>query len=118
MLLVEDEDAVRLFAARALAARGHTVLEADSGETALDAVAALAGDLDVLVSDVVMPGVDGYTLSRRLRAERPGLKVVLTSGYADESVAPGLADDSGVRFLPKPFTLAELTQTVAAVLVE
>ena len=127
VLLVEDEDAVRQFAARALAARGHTVLEAESGEVALDLLGDMSaggtGDaggqaLDLLVSDVVMPGVDGYTLSRLAREERPDLRVVLMSGYADDALAPGLADDPGIRFLAKPFSLADLADTVAAALAD
>jgi two-component system, cell cycle sensor histidine kinase and response regulator CckA len=127
VLLVEDEDAVRQFAARALTARGHTVLEAESGEIALDLLGDLSAGgtgeaggraLDLLVSDVVMPGVDGYTLSRLAREERPDLRVVLMSGYADDALAPGLADDPGIRFLAKPFTLADLADTVAAALAD
>ncbi len=127
VLLVEDEDAVRQFAARALTARGHTVLQAESGEIALDMLGEMndggAGDaparaLDLLVSDVVMPGVDGYTLSRLAREERPDLRVVLMSGYADDALAPGLADDPGIRFLAKPFSLADLVDTVAAALAD
>jgi two-component system cell cycle sensor histidine kinase/response regulator CckA len=127
VLLVEDEEAVRRFAVRALAARGHTVLEADCGESALDLLGDLvagrgASGVDLLVSDVVMPGVDGHTLSRLVREERPDLKVILMSGYADEALAPGLdsgvSGDPAIRFLPKPFTLSQLADAVEAVLAD
>ncbi len=117
ILIVEDEDAVRLFGARALRNKGYKVLEARDGEGALDI---LHGEpqVDVLVSDVVMPGMDGATLARLVKMERPGIRVILMSGYA-EDVAPGLVGgEDGIHFLPKPFSLKQLAGKVKEVLAE
>jgi two-component system cell cycle sensor histidine kinase/response regulator CckA len=117
ILIVEDEDAVRLFGARALRNKGYKVIEARSGEGALDV---LRGEpnVDVLVSDVVMPGMDGATLARLVRMERPSIRVILMSGYA-EDVAPGIvAGEDGIHFLPKPFSLKQLAGKVKEALAE
>jgi len=117
ILIVEDEDAVRLFGARALRNKGYRVLEARSGETALDVLHA-EPSVDVLVSDVVMPGMDGVTLARLVRMERPSIRVILMSGYA-EDVAPGLVEgEDGIHFLPKPFSLKQLAGKVKEALAE
>ncbi|MBI4183062.1 MAG: response regulator [Proteobacteria bacterium] len=116
VLLVEDEDAVRLFAVRALRQAGHSVLAAASGEEALDLLAAAPAAVDVLVSDVVMPGMDGGTLARLLRERRPGLPVILMSGYAEDALGGEVALGESVAFLSKPFSLEELTRKVAEVL--
>ena len=112
VLLVEDEDPVRSFAARALRLRGYTVVEAASGEEALDILK--DGDLhiDIMLSDVIMPGLDGPAWVREARKARPDAKVIFMSGYAEDAFFGG---DSGIpeaAFLPKPFTLNELTQRV------
>ena len=117
ILIVEDEDAVRLFGARALRNKGYRVLEARSGEQALDVLRGEA-HVDVLVSDVVMPGIDGATLARLVRMERPAVRVILMSGYA-EDVAPGIvAGEDGIHFLPKPFSLKQLAGKVKEVLAQ
>ncbi len=117
ILIVEDEDAVRLFGARALKNKGYRVLEAKSGEGALDVLRA-EPQVDVLVSDVVMPGMDGVTLARLVKMERPSIRVILMSGYA-EDVAPGLVGGAdGIHFLPKPFSLKQLAGKVKDVLAE
>ena len=111
ILLVEDEDAVRAFAARALSQRGYTVYEAASGAEALD-VFALHSDLDLIVSDVVMPEMDGPTMLRQLRKQGATVKVIFVSGYAEEAFAKNLPDGEDFGFLPKPFTLKQLIETV------
>ncbi len=117
ILIVEDEDAVRLFGARALRNKGYKVLEARDGEGALDILHHEA-NVDVLVSDVVMPGMDGATLAQLVRMERPDIRVILMSGYA-EDVAPGLVGgEGGIHFLPKPFSLKQLAGKVKEVLAE
>jgi len=117
ILIVEDEDAVRLFGARALRKKGYKVLEARDGEGALDILRA-EQHVDVLVSDVVMPGMDGATLARLVKMERPRIRVILMSGYA-EDVAPGLVGgEGGIHFLPKPFSLKQLAGKVKEVLGE
>jgi two-component system cell cycle sensor histidine kinase/response regulator CckA len=114
VLLVEDEDAVRLFAVRALRNKGYKVLEARSGEQALDLIN--SEPVDLMVTDVVMPGMDGVTLTRLVRVEHPGLRVVLISGYAEDTARGGLADLKDIHFLPKPFSLKQLAGTVKDVL--
>jgi len=111
ILLVEDEDAVRAFAARALSQRGYTVYEAASGAEALD-VFAQHSDLDLIVSDVVMPEMDGPTMLRQLRKQGATVKVIFVSGYAEEAFAKNLPDGEDFGFLPKPFTLKQLIETV------
>ena len=116
VLLVEDEDAVRLFGARALRAKGYRVLEAPNGEAALDVINGGEAAIDIIVSDVVMPGMDGHTLVRLVRQELPGVRVVLMSGYAEDVVSADLWTDPTIHFLPKPFTLKELAAKVKDVL--
>lgn len=116
ILLVEDEDAVRSFAARALKARGYDVVEAASGEEALEIARARGRPYDLLVSDVVMPGIDGPTLAKRLREEFGQGKVILISGYAEDAIRKNMERAPGIEFLPKPFSLKELAQKVKEVL--
>ena len=116
ILLVEDEEAVRAFAARALASRGYTVHQAATGAEALKVMAAAGGGIDLVVSDVVMPEMDGPTLLRELRKTRPDLKIVFVSGYAEEAFARNLPENEHFSFLPKPFTLKQLATAVKAAL--
>ncbi len=115
VLLVEDEDPVRSFASRALRLRGYDVLEAASAEAALDILTGAETHIDVLVSDVVMPGMDGPTFAAKARRMRPGLRVVFISGYAEDSFRRNLVDHD-FEFLPKPFSLTDLTAKVKAAL--
>ncbi len=116
ILLVEDEDAVRVFAARALRNKGYRVLEATNGENALDVILARDEDIDLIVTDVVMPAMDGHTLVRMARRELGGVKVILVSGYADEGTNGGHDQDAAAYFLPKPFSLADLAGKVKEVM--
>ncbi|MDA1098904.1 MAG: PAS domain-containing protein [Proteobacteria bacterium] len=116
ILLVEDEEAVRMFAARALRNKGYTVLEADCGESALALFNEQKGDIDLLVSDVVMPQMDGPTLIREVRKQRPDLKVIFISGYAEEAFRRNLDPDSEFELLPKPFSLKQLAGRVKDVI--
>jgi len=111
ILMVEDEDAVRLFAARALRNRGYEVIEARSGEQAVEVLHSPA-PVALLITDVVMPGMDGVTLARLVRQERPQVKVILISGYSEDVARDGIDPDQGISFLPKPFSLAQLAQAV------
>ena len=118
ILLVEDEDPVRLFAARALQNKGYTVLQADCGETALEVARDHDGKIDLLISDVVMPVMDGPTLVKTILAEIPDLKVIFISGYAEDAFRKDLDFDvSKIDFLPKPFSLKEIAGKVKEVLV-
>ncbi len=109
LLLVEDEEAIRTFAARALTAKGYRVLSAGSGLEAADIFAAEGDSIDLLLTDVIMPELDGPTLVKQIRAERPDLKVIFMSGYADGA---SVDDLGGAQFLPKPFTLKALAEAV------
>ncbi|WPZ34142.1 response regulator [Thalassobaculum sp. OXR-137] len=112
VLLVEDEDPVRLFAARALRGKGYTVLEARSGEAALELLNGENPQVDLMVTDVMMPGIDGPTLIREVRKGRPKLPVVCISGYSEDALRQRIADAESVAFLPKPFSLKQLAQAV------
>jgi two-component system cell cycle sensor histidine kinase/response regulator CckA len=112
VLLVEDEDAVRAFASRALTGRGYHVLTAASGVEALEVMDSCGKRLDLVVSDVVMPEMDGPTLLKELRARDPRLKVVFISGYAEEAFARNLPPGEDFAFLPKPFSLKQLVEAV------
>ena len=116
ILLVEDEEAVRAFAARALASRGYTVHEASCGTEALEVLEAAGGEVDLVVSDVVMPEMDGPSLLRELRKTKPDLKIIFVSGYAEEAFEKNLPENEKFSFLPKPFTLKQLATAVKEVL--
>ena len=116
ILLVEDEESVRAFAARALASRGYTVLEADTGVSALEVMDSHEGTVDLVVSDVVMPEMDGPTLLKEVRKRNPKLKVIFVSGYAEDAFAKNLEGGEQFHFLPKPFNLKELAATVKEVM--
>jgi two-component system cell cycle sensor histidine kinase/response regulator CckA len=111
ILLVEDEDPVRSFASRGLRLRGYEVAEAASAEEAMAHLSDAANQVDLLVSDVVMPGMDGPTFAVQARKIRPGLRVVFISGYAEDSFRRNLVDRDFL-FLPKPFSLTDLTEKV------
>jgi two-component system cell cycle sensor histidine kinase/response regulator CckA len=116
ILLVEDEDAVRSFAARALRMRGYHVLEASGGEEALEIVKAGAQEIHLLITDVVMPNMDGPTMVRHVKALKPGLPVIFMSGYAEEAFRRNDENASDLHFLPKPFGLKQLAAKVKEVL--
>ena len=112
ILLVEDEEAVRAFAARALASRGYTVLEAESGLEALKVVETAGGAIDLIVSDVIMPEMDGPSMLAELRRKGLTAKIIFVSGYADDAFAKNLPEGEEFLFLPKPFTLKQLVEAV------
>lgn len=120
ILLVEDEDAVRAFGSRALASRGYTVHEASSGVEALEVLEDYSDEIDLIVSDVVMPEMDGPTLLMEVRKNHPDLKFIFVSGYAEEAFAKNLPEDEREHFgfLPKPFSLKQLATTVKEMLEE
>ncbi|WP_026187509.1 cell cycle histidine kinase CckA [Ensifer sp. BR816] len=116
VLLVEDEEAVRRGGKRMLETRGYTVHEAGSGVEALDIMDELDGAVDIVVSDVVMPEMDGPTLLRELRKKYPDLKFIFVSGYAEDAFARNLPADAKFGFLPKPFSLKQLAVAVREML--
>ena len=116
VMLVEDEAPVRAFASRALRMRGYTVLEAENAEEALKTLSDPALEVDVFVTDVVMPGMDGPTWVKRALEDRPDVRVVFVSGYAEDVLSADQARIPNSVFLPKPFSLNDLTQTVQGTL--
>jgi two-component system cell cycle sensor histidine kinase/response regulator CckA len=112
ILLVEDEEGLRALNARGLASRGYTVLEAGNGVEAIDRLEKFDGQVDLVVSDVVMPEMDGPTLARELRRRNPDLKIIFVSGYAEDAFQKHLPDHGQYAFLPKPFTLKQLVAAV------
>ena len=112
ILLVEDEAPVRAFASRALQLKGYTVLEADCAEAALTMLEDPDLKIDLFVTDVIMPGMDGPTWVRQARIDRPSVKVIFVSGYPEDAFDDGEAQIADAVFLPKPFSLTALTQTV------
>ncbi|WP_350334830.1 cell cycle histidine kinase CckA [Coralliovum pocilloporae] len=118
ILLVEDEEAVRAFGARALSSRGYKVHEAGTGTEALEIMEETDGQIDLVVSDVVMPEMDGPTLLGELRKQRPDLQVIFVSGYAEDAFRRNLPENETFHFLPKPFSLKQLATKVKEVLSE
>ena len=116
ILIVEDEDGVRALVRHVLAQRGYTMLEASSQCEADRVEAGHRGVIDLLVTDVVMPGVRGPELAKRMLDRRPGLKVLYMSGYSEEMMASGDLAAAGVAFLQKPFTPTELAGKIREVL--
>jgi two-component system cell cycle sensor histidine kinase/response regulator CckA len=116
ILLVEDEDAVRLFGARALRNKGYEVLEARSGEEALELISGHARSIDLLITDVVMPRMDGPALIRAVREHWPMMKVIYISGYAEDAFRKRLDETGAINFLPKPFSLKQLAGKVKEVM--
>ncbi|HRJ70199.1 MAG TPA: response regulator, partial [Beijerinckiaceae bacterium] len=116
IMLVEDEEAVRNFAARALSSRGYTVLQAPSGLDGLELAKDRLKDIDLVVSDVVMPEMDGPTMLGELRKLAPDLKVIFVSGYAEEAFRKNLPEGQQFDFLPKPFSLKQLIEKVKTVM--
>jgi two-component system, cell cycle sensor histidine kinase and response regulator CckA len=112
VLLVEDEAPVRAFASRALRLRGYTVLEAENAEEALKTLEDDSLSVDVFVTDVIMPGLDGPTWVKEALKTRPNTRVVFVSGYSEESLTETRERVPNSVFLPKPFSLSELTATV------
>lgn len=112
VLLVEDEAPVRAFAGRALRLRGYTVLEAACAEEALSILEDRTLEVDIFVTDVMMPGMDGPSWVRIAMRDRPNVRVVFVSGYAEDGMSEDQARIPNSVFLPKPFSLNDLTSTV------
>jgi two-component system cell cycle sensor histidine kinase/response regulator CckA len=117
ILLVEDEEGLRALNARGLSSRGYTVLEAGNGVEAIEAFAR-HGRVDLVVSDVVMPEMDGPTLLKELRRRDPNVKIIFVSGYAEEAFSKNLPSQEQYAFLAKPFTLKQLVAEVKKTLMQ
>lgn len=118
ILLVEDEDAVRLFSARALRNKGYNVLEARSGEEALEVLEKEGEHVDLIVSDVVMPQMDGPTMYKQAHVKWPNISVIFVSGYTEDRLREQFTSGETIYFLPKPFTLKQLAGKVKEVMEE
>ena len=116
ILLAEDEDVVRAFVRELLEARGYDILEAAHPEQALELARAHRGPIDLLMTDVVMPGMSGRALAEQLESERPGMPVLYTSGYASARIGGEGALGSGANFIQKPFSAEELAAKVREIL--
>jgi len=111
ILLVEDEEGLRALNARGLQSRGYTVIQAGNGVEALEELDRRGGGVDLVVSDVVMPEMDGPALMKELRKRNPHIKIIFVSGYAEDAFE-SLPDHKQFNFLPKPFTLKQLVSVV------
>ena len=116
ILLAEDDTATRALLARALTADGHTVTEAEDGQAALQAMAGAPSAVDVLVTDVDMPGLDGIALAQQARGLKSDLKVLLISGFADGLGRAYEVGSLGVRTLLKPASIEQVRQEIRALL--
>ena len=112
ILLVEDEEGLRSLNARGLRSRGYSVIEASNGIEAMEALEEKGGAVDLVVSDVVMPEMDGPTLLRKMRIRNPDLKIIFVSGYAEEAFDKSLPENEQFAFLAKPFALSALVAKV------
>jgi two-component system cell cycle sensor histidine kinase/response regulator CckA len=115
ILLVEDETPVRIFAGRALRNKGYTVLEADNGETALELMAKHGSEVEVIITDVIMPGMNGPVMIEKVMETNPNVKVIFISGYAEDAFVKTFGTEREFNFLPKPFTLKQLASKVKEV---
>ena len=110
ILLAEDDEAMRVYLARALENAGYEVIAVDRGTEAMPYLQ--RRHFDLLLSDIVMPEMDGPTLLKELRKRQPDLKIIFISGYAEEAFRKSLSDEESFSFLPKPFSLKQLAQAV------
>ncbi len=115
ILLVEDETPVRIFAGRALRNKGYTVLEADCAETAIELMQQHGGEVEVIVTDVIMPGMTGPTMIEKIIPQYPNVKVIFISGYAEDVFVNNYGSERSFNFLAKPFTLKQLASKIKEV---
>ena len=115
---MEDEDIVRSLATTILSQSGYNVLEATNGKDALQIIEHLSGKLDLLITDVIMPGISGRELKKRITSKFPGIKIIFMSGYTEKWPENEEFLDPDTPFLQKPFTLTDLTGKVREVLDE
>ncbi len=118
ILVVEDDPLIRKLTTRVLDSLGYAVLQAENGVSALAVVAAHRGEITLLLSDVVMPEMNGQILADRLRAQNPKLKVLYVSGYTDNAIVLRGVSENTIAFLQKPYTPTALARKVRAVLDE
>jgi CheY-like chemotaxis protein len=116
VLLVEDEDSVRQLVRDTLEAKGYRVLEAESGEAGLSIAEGHDGKIDLVITDVIMPGIGGRELVKQLAQARPSTKFLYLSGYTEDAIVSEGSLEEGTAFLQKPFSLQSLSRKVREVL--
>jgi CheY-like chemotaxis protein len=116
ILLVEDESVVRRLVAEILESTGYTVMQAGDGPSALELLRRHSGTLDLLVTDVVMPGMSGPEVAQAVTSMRPGTQVLYTSGYTDSAIGHHGVLEPGIAFLQKPFSADDLSRKVRLLL--
>jgi DNA-binding response OmpR family regulator len=116
VLVAEDDPSVRAVVSDSLAQKGYRVLRAPDGQTALDVARAQPGEIHLLLTDLIMPGMTGRELADQLTAERPGLRVLYMSGYTDDTVVRHGVLEQGMPYLQKPFAPRALATKVREVL--
>ena len=116
ILVLEDDDQLRPTLVSILREEGYIVEEARRGLEAVELLEEEVGGVDLVVSDVVMPEMDGPTMLAQMRQKNPDLKIIFVSGYAEESVRRDIEDDQSVDFLPKPYSLDQINSKVKEVL--
>jgi two-component system, cell cycle response regulator CpdR len=112
ILIVEDDESVREFTARAIAAGGHKVETAEDGDLGLESIRSADGGYDLVLSDIRMPAMDGIEMARRAASEFPGLRILLMTGYAEQRERAADLADIIIDVVPKPFTLNEIRTKV------
>jgi len=112
ILIVEDDDSVRTFTARAIAAAGHEVEVAEDGDLGLSQIREAEGSYDLILSDIRMPAMDGIEMAKRAASEFPGLKILLMTGYAEQRERAADLQQVIIDVVPKPFTLLEIRNKV------
>lgn len=112
ILVVEDDDSVRDFTARALRASGHTVDTADDGDAGLEQVNAADGDYGLVLSDIRMPSMDGIEMAKKAALSHPDLKILLMTGYAEQRERASDLQNIIIDVISKPFTLTDLRKSV------
>ena len=116
VLLVEDDEGVRMVNAALLRSGGYTVYEAESGVEALEVLEEQGAEISLIISDVVMPEMDGPTLLNEVRKRNPSMRFIFVSGHAEDAFAKNLDDDQPFTFLAKPFSMKDFAETVKRVL--
>ena len=112
ILIVEDDESVRAFTARAIAASGHEVDTAEDGDIGLETIRGTGGTYDLVLSDIRMPAMDGIEMAKRAASEYPGLRILLMTGYAEQRERAADLEDIIIDVVPKPFTLNDIRTRV------
>ncbi len=117
ILVVDDNEQALALVKDALSTRGYSVLTANRGAVGLTILDSKKGEaIDLVIIDLVMPDVDGAELASKILAQKPGMKILVMSGYADDVVVHGIVDSKNVDFLGKPFSIRDLFSRVSALL--